>query len=83
MNTQNLDFYHCQEHLFAFANKYHPKDANSSKKLTVTCIDGLIAKKVDEVLIMLKQLPCSGKDLKKEKERLYNYLVLLRKLILF
>lgn len=73
-STQILDFYHCKEHLFAFANKYHSRDKSLSQKLVDTCIDSLMAKKVDEVLKMLKQLPCNQKDLKKEKEKLCNYL---------
>lgn len=73
-STQILDFYHCKEHLFAFAKKYHPKDEDLARKWVDACIDKLLAKKADELLATIKQLPCNHKELEKEKGKLYNYL---------
>jgi hypothetical protein len=73
-STQILDFYHCKEHLFAFAKTYCHKDENSAKKWVDTCIDTLMDKKVEELLTTIIQLPCSQKQVEREKEKLFNYL---------
>jgi Uncharacterised protein family (UPF0236) len=73
-SIQILDFYHCKEHLFAFAKKYHPKDEDLARKWVDACIDKLLAKKADELLAAIEQLPCNHKELEKEKGKLYNYL---------
>jgi hypothetical protein len=73
-STQILDLYHCKEHLFAFAKTYYPKDGNMAKQWVDSCIETLMDQKVEELLTTIKQLPCSQKQLEKEKEKLFNYL---------
>ncbi|MEI8204755.1 MAG: UPF0236 family protein [Bacteroidota bacterium] len=73
-STQILDLYHCKQHLYAFALKYHSNDPKLSKKWVDTCIETLMEKKVDRLLTKLKQLQCKNRELEKEKEKLYNYL---------
>jgi len=73
-STQILDFYHCKEHLFAFAKIYYSKDENLAKKWVETCIDMLLAKKVEEFLTSIKYLACNQKQTEKEKVKLFNYL---------
>jgi len=73
-STQILDYYHCKEHLFTFAKTYYPKDENSAQKWVDTCIETLMDKKVEELLTTIIQLPCSQKQVEREKEKLFNYL---------
>jgi len=73
-STQILDFYHCKEHLFAFAKIYYTKDENLAKKWVDACIDMLLDKKVEELLASITQLPCSRKETEKEKVKLVKYL---------
>lgn len=73
-STQILDFYHCKEHLFAFAKIYYHKDETLSKKWVDNCIETLMNQKVEELLTTIKQLPCNQKQLEKDKEKLFNYL---------
>lgn len=73
-STQILDFYHCKEHLFAFAKLNYPKDGHLAKKWVETCIDILLDKKVDELLASIEHLACNHKQAEKEKVKLFNYL---------
>lgn len=73
-STQILDFYHCKEHLFDFAKVYYSKDENLAKKWVDACIDMLLDNKVEELLASIEQLPCSRKEIEKEKVRLFKYL---------
>lgn len=73
-STQILDFYHCKEHLFSFAKAYWHKDENSAHKFVDTCIERLMDKKVEELLTTIIQLPCTQKQVEREKEKLFNYL---------
>lgn len=73
-STQILDLYHCKEHLFAFSNIYCAKDGHRSKQWVELCIDLLMGKKVEELLKIISELPCSQKQVEKEKQKLYNYL---------
>ena len=73
-STQILDLYHCKQHLYAFALKYHSNDPKLSEKWVDTCIEILMDKKVEKLLTKLKQLKCKNRELEKEKEKLYNYL---------
>jgi hypothetical protein len=73
-STQILDFYHCKEHLFAFAKVYFPKDENLAKKWVETCIESLMGQKVEELLTAITHLSCSKKKIKNEREKLLNYL---------
>lgn len=73
-STQILDFYHCKEHLFDFAKVYYNKDENLAKKWVDACIDMLLDNKVEELLASIEQLPCSRKEIEKEKVKLFKYL---------
>jgi hypothetical protein len=73
-STQILDFYHCKEHLFAFAKTYFPKDDTSARNWVDTCIETLMEQKVEELMDKINQLSCSQKQVEKEKGKLYNYL---------
>ncbi len=73
-STQILDFYHCKEHLFDFAKVYYNRDENLAKKWVDTCIDMLLDNKVEELLASIEQLPCSRKEIEKEKAKLFKYL---------
>jgi len=71
---QILDFYHCKEHLFAFAKIYCAKDESAARQLVDTCINLLMDKKVEDIFITLGQLPCNNKQVENEKRKLLNYL---------
>ena len=73
-STQILDFYHCKEHLFAFAKLLFAKDEHRSGKWVEFCIELLMNKKVKELLTVISELTCSQKQVEKEKQKLYNYL---------
>jgi len=73
-SRQILDFYHCKEHLFAFAKTFYPKEENLAQKWVDTCIDSLMDQKVEELLTEIGQLPCNSKQVEKEKVKLFNYL---------
>jgi hypothetical protein len=73
-STQILDFYHCKEHLFAFAKINCSKEENLAQKWVDTCIDLLMDQKVEELLTTITHLQCRHKQIEKEKEKLLNYL---------
>ncbi len=73
-STQILDFYHCKEHLFAFAKIYFAKDEHQSRQWVESCIGFLMDKKVKELLTAISELTCSQKLVEKERQKLYNYL---------
>lgn len=73
-STQILDFYHCKEHLFAFANTYYDKDEHLSKQWVESCIGLLMDKQVNELLKAISELSGAKKQIEKEKHKLYNYL---------
>ena len=74
-SRQILDFYHCKEHLFAFAKTLYTKEEKMAEKWVDSCIDILMGQKVDELLEEIDQLQCNNKQIEKEKVKLFNYLL--------
>lgn len=72
--TQILDFYHCKEHLFAYAKAYYAKDEQQSKRWVESCMDLLMAKKPKQLLTTISEMPCVHKLIEKEKQKLITYL---------
>lgn len=73
-SRQILDFYHCKEHLFAFAKILYPKEEKQAEKWVDACIDLLMEQKVEDLFTEIDQLPCNNKQVEKEKVKLFNYL---------
>jgi hypothetical protein len=73
-SIQILDLYHCKEHLFAFAKIYFANDGHQAQQWVETCINSLIDKQVEKLLVSILELPCGQKQIEKEKEKLYTYL---------
>jgi len=71
-STQILDYYHCKEHIYAFAKEYF-----SQEEATIWVEDGtdkLKTQRVDIFLKELEELPCKNQMLLKSKNKLLNYL---------
>ena len=72
--TQILDFFHCKEHLFAFAKIYFLKDPNQIAIWVDTCIEYLMNQNVEGLFNSIIQLPFTNKQTELEKNKLHNYL---------
>ena len=70
---QILDYYHCKEHVFEFANKYFGQSAKEAKQFVDEVMDCFINKKVKEGIEKIRQLQAKGEQLKKQKS-LIKYL---------
>ena len=73
-NTQILDFYHCKEHLYAFAKIYFAKDDLAAKQWVENGMEMLLNQQVRGFLNDLSKLSCRKKTEKSAKEKLLKYL---------
>jgi len=71
-STQILDFYHCKEHLYAFAKEYFTE--KEALIWVEDSIDKLKTKRVDILLKELDELPTRNKSPDKSKNKLLAYL---------
>jgi hypothetical protein len=71
--VQILDYYHCKEHVFEFANKYFGQSANETKQFVDEVMDCFNNKKVKEGIEKIRHLKAKGELLKK-KDALLKYL---------
>jgi hypothetical protein len=71
-STQILDFYHCKEHLYAFAKEYFT--GNEASLWVEAGIEKLKTEQVDGFLQELEQLPVGNKSLEKSRNKLLAYL---------
>jgi hypothetical protein len=71
-SIQILDYYHCKEHIYAFAKEYFTKQEISIWVEDAT--DKLKTQRVDIFLKELEELTCKNEVLLKSKNKLLNYL---------
>jgi hypothetical protein len=71
-STQILDFYHCKEHICAFAKEYFAE--NEVLKWVDDCMEKLKSEQVDMFLKELKELPVNSKSIEKSRNKLLVYL---------
>jgi hypothetical protein len=71
-SIQILDFYHCKEHLWAFAKEYFTEQEATGWVEAGT--EKLKTERVDDFLKELEALPDKNKNLQKSKENLLTYL---------
>ncbi len=72
--TQILDYYHCKEHIYAFARDYYGKDTESCKHFVKQVMDCFSTKKVAQGMEKLRQLEVKGKTLQEKRETLMGYI---------
>ena len=73
-SVQILDFYHCKEHIYAFAKIYFKTDAQKTKTWVEHCMDLLLSQQIKEFFDKLTSLPCPKKTELAAKLQLLKYL---------
>lgn len=73
-SIQILDYFHCKEHICAFAKAYFSKDSKAQRAFVDSVMGHFTHKRVAEGISAIKGLLCGQKNLQKEKEKLLNYL---------
>jgi hypothetical protein len=71
-STQILDFYHCKEHLYAFAKENFT--AKEVEQWVDSSIEQLKTEKVDNFLKELEELPIKNQNVKNSRNKLLTYL---------
>lgn len=80
-STQILDYFHCKEHVCAFAREYYKKTPGKPAEFVDMIMGYLNSKQVDKALETIRELPHGKKGVEESKDKLLNYLTKNKKRI--